>query len=112
MGDRGQVHIKDEGVWLYTHWSAHNLIETVKRAMAKKWRWDDPEYLARIIFDEMVGNQQGQETGFGISSKGPHGDEWRIITIDCASQIVSLSDNGALPSRFSFTDFIEWTTDN
>ena len=36
MGDRGHVHIKDEGVWLYTHWTAHNLVDTVKKALSKQ----------------------------------------------------------------------------
>ena len=107
MGDRGQVHIKDEGVWLYTHWGATDLDETVKRAISKRWRWNDPEYLARIIFDEMIGEEQGSETGFGISSKGPHGDEWKIIEIDCQNQTISINEyDGENIKTYSFDDFI------
>ncbi len=67
MGDRGQVKIT--GVYLYTHWGATELIKDIKKALGRKQRWDDQEYLARIIFDVMIGNEQGKETGFGISNE-------------------------------------------
>ena len=106
MGDRGQVHIKDEEVWLYTHGGATDLIETVRTALEKKWRWDDPEYLARIIFDEMVGDNQGNETGYGIGG-GQHGDVWRIITLDCGVNKITVEDNGEKTLEQSFNDFIK-----
>jgi hypothetical protein len=73
MGDRGQVLIKDEGVYLYTHWGAASLIYRVQEAIAKKTRWNHPEYLARIIFDSMKGNDTDSKTGFGIGT-GRHND--------------------------------------
>lgn len=106
MGDRGQVHIKDEGVWLYTHWGAYELVDNVRAALAKKWRWDDSEYLARIVFDQMVGDKHGQENGLGISSRGPHGDEWRIIELDCEAKKITVKDNGEITIDQSFDDFI------
>ena len=105
MGDRGQVHIKDEGVWLYTHWEATELLDNVKRALSKRWRWNDPEYLARIIFDEMVGGYHGEETGFGISTS-EHSDVWIIITINCEEELISVKDNGEITINCSFSDFI------
>ena len=89
MGDRAQVHIKDEKVWLYTHWGRLSLVEDVKRALAKRLRWNDPEYLARIIFEEMVGDQTGTETGFGIGC-AQHGDVFDYIEINCENQTVSI----------------------
>ena len=106
MGDRGQVHIVDEKVWLYTHWGASELIEVVRSALSKNWRWDDSEYLARIIFDEMIGEEQGTETGYGISSRGPHGDEWRIIHVDCKNQTIKVEDDGDIKLEESFENFI------
>jgi hypothetical protein len=105
MGDRGQVLIKDEGIYLYTHWGATELTETVRRAMAKRRRWDDPEYLARIIFDEMIGKEQGQETGFGIS-KNKHGDVWKLITVDCKPQKVTVEEHGKTKFKGTFEEFI------
>ncbi len=109
MGDRAQVHIVDENVWLYTHWDGSQLIETVRAALSKKWRWDDPEYLARIIFDEMVGKNQGKETGFGISSGGS-GDVDLIVSVNCKQQTVEAKKtNGFVSGKVilseSFADF-------
>jgi hypothetical protein len=110
MGDRGQVQIKlggkDKDVYLYTHWDATGLIETVKKALTKKWRWDDPEYLARIIFDEMVGKDQGEETGFGIGT-AKHGDIWRLIIVDVPNNKISIQDDGKNRGLYSFDDFID-----
>ena len=111
MGDRGQVLIKDEGVYLYTHWGATDLVEDVKRAMAKRWRWDDPIYLARIIFEEMIGSEQGTETGYGISTS-KHDDIWRLVTVDCENGKVTVEDNDKVEFEGTFEEFIaaeDWT---
>ena len=109
MGDRGQVMVKMEGkdkaVYLYTHWNATDLIEIVKKAVAKKWRWNDPEYLARIIFDEMVGDYQGEETGFGIGTS-KHGDIWRLIIVDTEKEHIGIEDYGKNKGSYSFENFI------
>ena len=87
MGDRGQVYVKQAGVYLYTHWAASELDEIVKQALIRgKDRWYDAEYLARIIFNEITkGDEQGT-TGAGICAghkeQGWHVDAWKRITID------------------------------
>ena len=105
MGDRGQVLIKDEGVYLYTHWSATELVETVKTALAKRRRWDDPEYLARIIFNEMTKGSEMEETGYGIGSS-KRGDIWRLITVDCSNQTISLEDDDKVKWTKTFDEFV------
>jgi hypothetical protein len=92
MGDRGQVNIVDENVWLYTHWDATNLPMAVHDAIVKKWRWDDPEYLARIIFEEMIKGDEGGETGYGIGSN-KHGDVWRVVYVNCNTQTIKIVDH-------------------
>lgn len=91
MGCRGQVKIKDDygdgSVYLYTHWGAEELKEDVALALARRKRWDDSEYLARIIFDQMKGNDVGH-LSFGISTS-EHEDNEQLITIDCKNQQVS-----------------------
>lgn len=82
MGSRAQVYIEDEKIYLYTHWHADKLEEIVKTALRKRWRWRDPEYLARIIFCQMVKGSEGEETGYGIGSC-IHGDIIKLITINC-----------------------------
>jgi hypothetical protein len=84
MGDRGQVHIEDTGVYLYTHWGATSLPSVVSDALARDARWNDPEYLTRIIFDEMTG-LEGETTGYGIGQE-QHGDVYRVVHIDCSER--------------------------
>lgn len=105
MGDRAQVHIKDTGVYLYTHWGGYNLPETVHRALSKRWRWDDPEYLARIIFEEMIKPFPNEETGFGIDTE-KHDDAYRIVTIDCSKEKISITDFGKTIYESTFEGFV------
>jgi hypothetical protein len=107
MGDRGQVLMKNEKVYLYTHWGASELIKDVEKAIAKRVRWDDEEYLARIIFDEMIGKNKGEETGFGIGGK-KHGDIWRLITVDCDNETITVDDNDKNIFNGDFEEFLKW----
>jgi hypothetical protein len=93
MGDRAQIAIKDSGtdrrVYLYTHWTGSELIPTLRRALARKQRWDDSCYLTRIIFCEMVKGDENSETGFGIDT-AQHGDVYyKIPVLDCDTQMIS-----------------------
>lgn len=88
MGSRAQVHIVDTGVWLYTHWGATTLPQTVANALARDARWNDPEYLARIIFDQMT-ERSGDTTGHGIGMQ-QHGDVYRVVHINCSEGTVTL----------------------
>lgn len=106
MGDRGQVKIA--GVYLYTHWGAEDLVQDVKKALSLNWRWDDLEYLARIIFDVISKDQQGEETGFGIGIK-QHGDIWRLIEIEDNKIIVkNLYQDNQVEFEGTFKDFLVW----
>jgi hypothetical protein len=88
MGDRANVVIRDdyvrdndrEAVFLYSHWGGYELPEVVRRALARRERWDDAPYLARIVFDTMIGGHQGGETGFGISTRIPD-NEYDLIVL-------------------------------
>ena len=92
MGDRAQVLIEDVGVYLYTHWYGEDLPEIVRVALSKRWRWNDPEYLARIVFSEMIKDEIFEETGYGIGTS-QHGDVSRIVTVNCGEQTVTLLDD-------------------
>lgn len=76
MGDRGNVRLeyagKHQPIYLYTHWHGTDLPTIVADALNSKQgrnRWDDPDYLARIIFTNMVKSEKNDdgETGFGIA---------------------------------------------
>ena len=91
MGDRANVQVVDgeSNVFLYTHWTGTDLPQTLQKALVRgKERWQDGQYLARIIFCEMVGELADGLTGFGISSVVGDGDN-RILTVDVEHQLVS-----------------------
>lgn len=71
MGDRRQIHvIYPDGykIYFYTHWGGHTLPAIVAKALnAGRDRWDDPAYLARIIFNHMTMDDPAGVTGYGIS---------------------------------------------
>jgi len=92
MGDRANILVKadkkDSGVYLYTHWGRESLPGVLGEALKPKLRWDDPQYLARIIFDKMVGKNQGGECGFGISSQPGDGTDY-VLIVDCDAQTIT-----------------------
>jgi len=99
MGDRGNIIVKDgeSKVYLYTHWGGSELKKTLKEALIRgKNRWDDGSYLTRIIFCEMVQDEEMGLTGFGISSV--MGDGGTDIVVDVDKQKVN---------KKSFEDFIK-----
>ena len=103
MGDRANVVVKDgdERVCLYSHWGGSELPATLQKAMQRgKERWNDPSYLARIIFCEMVQGREKELTGFGISVSPPDGRD-RVITVDTDEQTVQMPNRPPV----SFADF-------
>ena len=112
MGDRANVYVPGDdkgGVYLYTHWSGHNLPIVVKKALAKRWRWDDPPYLTRIIFDKMTDGRHGEETGFGISTRICDNNGYPIVRVDCSRTQVSFvsAQSKEMLYHWSFEEFIK-----
>jgi hypothetical protein len=90
MGDRANVLVRDNydsGVFLYTHWGGYKLPEVVQGALARKERWNDHSYLARIVFSAMVKDDIDGETGYGIASVMTD-NEYPVIVLDASSQKV------------------------
>lgn len=89
-------------IYIYSHWDGDDsvftspLAQKLKKALARRERWDDEMYLARIIFCEIVKDDIDGETGYGI---GPEvgDDEYPTIIVNIPKQTV----NGV-----SFEDFI------
>lgn len=93
MGDRGNIVIRQgktnaDDVWFYGHWSGSVMGQVVRDALAKGWRWTDPSYLARIVFDELTKGHQGEETSFGISASIGDNDGYPVIVVDVPQQSV------------------------
>ena len=100
MGARAQVKIEDTGVFLYTHWGSGDfgprylddrVVEDVRTIIRRGKRLSDPEYLARIVFDQMTLGRQGQDTGAGIGAT-QHGDIDILVTIDTTKRTVRVDD--------------------
>ena len=112
MGDRANIVIKEDTsggeVWLYTHWRGSEYEEILRRALAKRWRWSDPSYLARIIFAEMTRGSEQDETGFGISTV--MGDNSHpILVVDCKKQEVrwETEETRRVERQQSFVEFVK-----
>lgn len=96
MGDRANVVViaddeEREGktaVFLYTHWNGTELPATLKLALEfGRERWNDSQYLARIIFNRMTRGREDEETGFGISTLlGDNGHP--LLVVDVPNQLV------------------------
>lgn len=69
MGDRAVIEIHQEGgtVCLYSHSDGIDLRKVLATALQRgSDRWNDPQYLTRIIFSEMTKGREMDITGYGI----------------------------------------------
>lgn len=109
MGDRGNIVVRQEkdtnrgDVWFYTHWSGNQIAHAVHRALAKRERWNDDSYLARIIFCQLIDSDTEGTTGFGISTR-MQDNEHPILVVDVPGQCVFFVEeerlaNGRLPDE-------------
>ena len=123
MGDRGNIIIKgqySDPIYLYTHWGGTELPATAQEGLRfaapenehGQGRWTDGGYLARIVFQTMVGDSRGT-TGFGISTRQMD-NEHPYIVLDARDQTVSIEfpddlwGRGGQPSRtFTMREFAD-----
>jgi len=93
MGDRGNVAVTVEAnkppIYFYTHWGGSNILDHVQDALdIGRSRWNDPPYLARIIFCSMMrGADLTGTTGFGISHEVCD-NEHPIVEVDIPNRVV------------------------
>jgi hypothetical protein len=99
MGDRAQVQFlfnteeQYREVWFYTHNEGWRLPYTITNAIRRgKSRWNDDEYLARIIFSEMIQKDVMAEYGFAIGVYRHADLQYPVIIVDCVRQAVSFDD--------------------
>jgi hypothetical protein len=109
MGDRANIRVKsnsedDTGVYLYSHWSGTELPETLQVALRRgRSRWNDGQYLTRIIFCEMVKDNLMGETGYGISGYVGDGSN-RVLAVNPDTQEVSFRHKA-----WMFSQYVELT---
>lgn len=100
MGDRGNVKLiypskpgaeagaEAPAIYFYTHWRGSELRQVVALALTHgRGRWDDPAYLARIIFCTLVGDDFEGDTGFGIDVQ-PGENEHPMVVVDFRNKSV------------------------
>ena len=121
MGDRGNIRVKDwksGAVYLYSHWGGSGLPHLVRDVLKREQRWDDPLYLARMLFSTMVGDDTEGETGFGISVT--IGDNTHpVVCVDCKKQLVGWNsklnhkskkvDESKFTHTWPFKDYLDLT---
>jgi len=106
MGNRANIRImeNDEGdIYLYTHWGGSELPLTLRSALIRgRKRWDDPTYLNRIIFSEMVKGDIDGVTGFGLSTYETDNDRTGCIELHHNSKTVQIGER-----LWSFQQYID-----
>ena len=106
----GQVQVigPHGSIYLYTHDNAKTLVGTVHEALSRRERWDDPDYLTRIIFCAMVPPDEWHSTkGFGIGVQY-YVDSNLLITIDIQERWITISSYGSGVDnvRMDIEDFV------
>jgi hypothetical protein len=91
MGMRRNIRLDYGGtnqIYLYTHWGAQYLEDTLRVALIRdRSRWSDPEYLARIIFSEMIKDEVLDTNGYGLAPYEMD-DQYPTIRVDLQHQTV------------------------
>jgi hypothetical protein len=111
----GQIEVKGPfgSIFLYTHDDVHKLVDVVSNILSKRIRWDDPDYLSRILFCKLIPvDKFHTETGYGIGVQA-YDDVRMIITVDTVNLRVRISEYDSVGGvicrglHYSFEEFIE-----
>jgi len=115
MGDRANICLRFEDgneIYLYSHGSGSLLPEKLAEALAFGVnRWDDEQYLARIITSRVFADLVDAATGGGLSPYLGDG-AGRVLDVDLPNQKVTVRGSDR---SFSFRDYpgqhklIEWS---
>ena len=110
MGDRGNICMEQEDgakIYFYGHWAGDGLFEVLKSALKKgESRWDDEMYMARIVFCEMVKDDDGI-SGYGIATYV--GDNQHpVFVVNSSKQTVSIEGTD---KSWAFEDFLKLEAD-
>ena len=101
MGERGNIYFVDQhrgkerlGMYMYSHWGGAVIPSVVEAALRRgREHWGDSQYLARIVFCELVKDDEMETTGYGLSTR--IGDnEHAIVRVDDVDQTVAVCQPG------------------
>lgn len=110
--NNGQVHILSPfgSVYLYTHETGDDLLTTVHNVLSRRARWDDPDYLTRMVMCAMIPVEQWQEEKhFGIGTQ-LYVDTNILITLDTIHQRITVQSIDNKYDKFTMK-FEEFVTD-
>jgi len=107
----GQVEIVSPygRVYLYTHDTAHTLVSEVHDALSQRKRWDDPDYLTKMIFCRMLPLECWlEDKGFGIGTQ-MYADINLLVTVNTVKQVISMQSATDKFDKIelSFDDFVD-----
>ena len=120
MSDRANIYLEmpgeddqPSGIYLYTHYYGREWPEMLREALEfGRGRWNDEQYLARIIISRVFADLTDSELGGGVSLR--IGDNNHpIIVCDLIKREVSFSTNGGerdcwvRRSHLSFVDYVK-----
>ncbi len=107
MGDRANIRLQHgsdaPSIYLYTHWRGSDLPAIVAEGLTNaRPRWNDVQYLNRIVFSTLTQGQPGTElTGYGLGTMLGDGED-RIVHVNTRKQCVRLNRG----RWYTFVDFI------
>lgn len=96
-------------IYLYTHDHAPRITNDVYSALVAHKRWDDADYLAKMIFCHMVPIECWQDDkGYGIGTQ-MYADINLLVTVDTVKQEVTITSAMDKGFRYqgSFQEFID-----
>lgn len=113
MGDRANIVMRFENngkksdIFFYGHWAGRDAPAAAQRALARKERWTDDQYLARLVWDSFCPeSQHGKELGFGISPFiGDNSHDLTIVDIE-AQRVIRASESMQEKNSWTFEQFI------
>ena len=129
MGLRAQIEVKQKpySVFLYTHWGADTILQDTIQGMIKgKSRWNDSNYLTRILFDSLkkpasaangkVLDDAYSTTGYGIGTFQA-GDIEKLVVVDTKHKEIkfyavnsNVDQDRVLIDEWKFDEFVEDTS--
>jgi phage-related protein len=110
--DSAQVEIIEGSgcrLYLYTHHNADSIVEKVRNVLDLRTRWDDPDYFSRVLFCEMIKDEEkDSDEDFGIGTM-LYADINILVTLDFEKQHVHVSStlNKSVQYDLSFSDFCD-----
>jgi hypothetical protein len=91
MGARTNIEIKfanEPSIYIYSHWGGEGgLRQDLRRAISRRQRWNDEQYLTAIILREVLRDNLDKETSVGVAPY-PGEEEYTTTVVDIPSQTV------------------------